>query len=191
MDKLELFVTDEMRVNVIEKQKPWESCDLCNDKGINKETNDTCECIRKAYKIQILGVPERYNVRFEMSKQLQKLIENSKKYRFIKILGDMRYVKIIAYYLAKKAVEEGMIATYVMTQNKIDVEFDFSKINKSDLLLFEDVSQKFSDMNYKVNLIKRIDHNMDIIFLGEQSIIEESDDFYEIDVDMTDITILE
>ena len=191
MDNLELFVTDEMRFEILENQKPWQSCDMCNDKGINQKTNDTCDCIRKAYRMQILGIPARYNVKFEMSKQLQKLIENSKKYHFIKILGDMRYVKIVGYYLARQAAEEGAIAVCVMSRSKIDVEFDFSKINKSDLLLFEDITQKFSDMNYKVNLIKRIDNNKPIIFLGEQHIIEESDDFYDMDVDVTDITILE
>jgi len=181
---VELFATDDIiaKYNSI---KSWEGCKKCSN-GVNIETGEMCECSLEIILNLIMDVPKRYDVNFSMS---QVLINQLKTYKnFLVLLGENKYIKLVAYKIGKERIKEGKLVKYIDSKQIITSE-DIISLSKADVIIFEDIFKKNSDLNYKTYLTKRIDNNKETIFLGKTDIISFDEDFTEIEVDSVDIKL--
>lgn len=184
-------MTDEMRRKYHEI-KPYKNCDKC-DYGIILSIDRVCDCSLKTLLELIADIPERYDVEIKLRKSVIKQLENFDK--FLIIRGDSRYCKLLAFYLTKKFINDEKIVKYIMSKNinvvnREEMTDDIVSFNKADVIIFEDVFQKASNMEYKYELIKRINSNLITIIVGKTELVEISDDFVEIEIDSSDIEIV-
>ena len=188
---IELFFTSEMSKKYHEIC-PYEKCDKC-EQGLVMETSTICKCSLKTILTLIADIPSRYDVNVKVSKPLEKQLDKYK--NFMVLLGEQKYIKLAAFYVAKKFIDDEKIVRYVMTSNVFRKESqmveDIISLNKADLIIFEDIFEKQSSKEYLYEIKKRIDKNKSTIILGKTDMIIVDDDFLEIEVDDSDITIQE
>lgn len=188
---VELFFTDEMRIKY-QKIEPYKDCDKCKY-GVKIDTQEICECSLSTILDLILDVPERYDVECVLSKQLETQLKNFK--NFLLITGEEKYVKLLAFHLAKQFLKDDKIVKYVRSKgltvaDKLGVIDDIVSFNKADVVLFEDVFTNLGNIEYKSELSRRIDKNKTTIFINKTQLINmNDDDFYNVEVDSNDIEI--
>jgi len=195
VELIELFLNDVI-VYKYKLNEPYAHCKKCEG-GIRLEFNTMCECSKRHMLNLILDVPARYDCKIKIRENLQKILKKDN--TFVVIDGDSKYAKLLAFYIAKQEIEKNdIIAKYVTSKEFVygehkneDIINDIVAFNKADLIIFEDIYKNRSDITYKGELIKRIDANKRTIFVGKTELINvEDDDFYRIEVDSSDITIV-
>jgi hypothetical protein len=195
IDKIELLWTDAAREKYMNIQ-PFKNCDKC-EYGILLFNNQTCECSEKVMLQCLLNIPSKYNVNIKLSKSIEKEIKHFND-NFLVLTGEDKYIKLLAFYIAKQVIEKNSaIVQYIMTKDKQEygklddnISRDIAIFNNADLILFEDIYKNRSDMSYKAELLKRIGRDQQIIFIGKTELINlKGDDYYEIEVDSSDIKI--
>ena len=181
---IELFATDDV-VAKYNSIKPWEGCKKCSN-GVIIETGEMCKCSLEIVLNLIMDVPKRYDIDFIMS---QTLINQLKTYKnFLVLLGENKYIKLVAYKIGKERIKEDKLVKYVDSKQVITSD-DIIFLSKADVIIFEDIFKKNADLNYKTYLTKRIDNNKETIFLGKTDIIAFDEDFTEIEIDSIDIKL--
>jgi len=188
----ELFFTDEMRKKYkeIESYKDCEKCEM----GIIISIDDICNCSIDTILSLILDVPPRYDINIKLRKGLEKEIKNFNK--FLIISGDMRYAKLLAFYLAKKFMKKNRyVVRYVISKgitimNKEEMLEDISSFNEADVVVFEDIFKGKSNPEYKYELTKRINQNKITIIVGKTDLISIEDDWLEIEIDSNDVEVI-
>lgn len=187
INKIEKFVTEEVAKNINEI-KPWENCKKC--RAGYKSPFEFCDCTERIVKEQILNIPQRYNVEFDSpayQKEFSELISKP----FIVLVGAELYTKLIGFDIAKKLIKKDKVAIHVYTQTGgMDVK-DVIALSQADLVLFDDVAGKMTDVNYKIEIKKRMDKNKQTIFLNYPLCvnIEDEPDVNEYDVESISIKI--
>jgi hypothetical protein len=198
IDKIELLWSESAREKYMNIQS-FENCDKC-EYGILLFNNQTCECSEKVMLECLLNVPAKYNVNIELSKTIQKEIKHFNDNSYLVLTGEDKYVKLLAFYIAKQVIQKNSaIVQYMITKEKMDhwktddnISRDITVFHNADLILFEDVYKNRSDMLYTSEIIQRIGRNQQIIFIGKTKLIDlKGDDYYEIEVESSDIKIVD
>lgn len=179
---VELFITDEIK-NKLYTKDILKGCEKCSYGVIDDEI---CDCCLQNILLLILDIPKRYDIEFNISSSLKKQIDLKKD--FIVLTGENKYVKLVGFYLAKEFIKHDNLVKYVSSKEIITPE-DITALNKADVILFEDIYKKKSDLYYKDCLLKRIDNNRKVIFLNGTELVEFDDDFIQIDIDSSDIKL--
>ena len=146
----------------------------------------------------MLDVPAKYNVNIELSKSMEKEIKHFNSDNYLVLTGEDKYIKLLAFYIAKQVIQKNSaIVQYITTKEKMvygkaddNISRDITVFHNADLILFEDIYKNRSDISYKAEIIQRIGRNQQIIFIGKTELVNlKDDDFYEIEVDSSDIKI--
>lgn len=186
-NKLEIFITDEIaeRINEI---SPWDKCDKC--KAGYKSLLEFCDCTKKVVIDEILNVPERYRIDFS-SKAYEKDLPELLNKKFVILQGGDFYVKLIGFDMAKRKATEGNVCGFVYTKSGMMDSTDVVYLAEADLILFNDVAKKMTDVNYRIELVKRMDKNKQTIFLHSPLFtqIEDEPDVKVYDTDSIGIKI--
>jgi len=187
INRLEMFITDDIAERINEL-KPWEKCEKC--RAGYKSISEFCSCTEQTVIEQILNIPERYKVKFESpayEKRLPDIIDKP----FLILKGAELYVKLIGFDIARKKMESGKITVYVHSRSREMNPADLVAISQADVILFDDMASKMTDVNYRIELMKRMDRNKQTIFLHSPVCInlEGEPDVVEFDVDSIGIKI--
>jgi hypothetical protein len=178
-EKITLFVSSEIaeRVNEI---KPWGEktdkidtrCKLgCQNGYMTAE--DFCSCTEVVLLKQILNIPPRFDVEFT-SPAYQAMKTNLLQNKFILLKGADLYAKLVAYDLGKQIVMDGKIVVYVKTQMTMPA-YDQLAMTHADVVIFNDLAGRISDINYKIELDGRMDRNKPVIFINTPTLVSISD----------------
>jgi hypothetical protein len=117
-------------------------------------------------------VPPRYDVEFS-SPAFQAIKPSLLENKFVLLKGVDLYVKLVAYDLGKKMVADGKIVAYVHSQMTMPV-IDQLALTKADIVIFNDLAGKISDINYKIELDDRMGRNKPIIFINQPTVVNVS-----------------
>lgn len=201
---LDLFISSEI-AEKYQRDLPFENCEAKCRRG-HTENGYCPKCTRPYLLKKILEIPPRYNVEFT-SNTFFKNIDMLMSKKFLVLKGSSFYVNLAAFYLAKKYVEKNKMAYHVQTKkftsyNEVSVlneetHTDFLALRYADVILYEDICGKITDINYNVFLQKRMNNNMPIIFFNMPENISLKDsngsilpDIFEFEVDSIGIKIL-
>lgn len=165
-ERITLFITDEI-AEKLNQTPPWKDCKLCQC-GY-KTAEDFCSCTEGALLKEILNVPPRYDVEFT-SPALQAIKTNLLENKFILLKGADLYAKLVAYDLGKKMVADGKIVAYVHSQMTMPAS-DQLALTKADVVIFNDLAGRISDINYKIELDDRMGRNKPIIFINQPTLV--------------------
>lgn len=230
-NKLDIFIVNHVS-EAFEKMKPYETCPDKFEKVIDEATNKeisrkgVCrrgivsdfsedaikhpfkycpKCTDPFIKRQILNVPKRFDIKFTSEafyKKEKELLEKD----FLLLEGSDFNTKLIAYYLSKKYVEQGMVAIKISTkrydskpilEDDDDTYNDFLGLRLADVVIFEDMKD-MSDSLYATELNTRMEAVKKIIFINPPKVIKLVDndnellspDIFRYDVDSINIKII-
>ena len=191
-EKFTLLITDEHTDKLI-NIKPWEQCKKCKHGYLS--ATQFCECTIPSIFETILDIPKRYDVGFAFTTPdgyWKEMVEKV----FVLLKGQDLYTKLVAFYLAKQLIKERKVVVYTCSKTTM-TPYDHSAITQADVVIFNDSAGSVADINYKIELDKRIDNNKSIIFLNiplATSIFDSntgklSTDVFEYDVDSINIKV--
>jgi hypothetical protein len=198
---LDMFITENIIMKFQEKL-PYKNCDC--KRGHTNE-GYCSKCTKPFLLNEIFSVPARYNVPFTSKSFMDKVNDLMSK-KFLLLKGSDFYCKLISFYLGKKYIEQNKMVYYVDTKkfknyNDIvelneETPLDFLAMRFADIVIFDDMAGKISDINYKIMLSKRMGENLPVIFINEPIVVSLKDtsgnllaDIFEYEVDSIGIKI--
>jgi hypothetical protein len=198
---LDMFITENIALK-FQNELPYKNCD-CKHGHVNE---GYCpKCTKPFLLNEIFSIPARYNTKF-ISKSFMDKVDELMNKKFLLLKGSDFYAKLISYYIGKKYVERNKMVYYVDTKkfqsyNDIielneETPKDFLAMRFAEVIIFDDIAGKVSDINYKIMLSKRMDENLPVIFINEPTVVSLKDtsgnllaDVFEYEVDSIGIKI--